>query len=95
MLDELPQVRESAVVGAPHLDMGEGVVAVVVPAEKGFSDDALLSEVLADRLARFKRPRKIVFLDELPRNAMGKIQKATLRDIPSRQFPAAVIRCGP
>jgi len=79
-LDELAQVRESAVVGVPHPDLGEGVVGVVVPANAGFDDDAALTAGLAEKLARFKQPRRIVFVDELPRNGMGKVQKTVLRD---------------
>lgn len=79
-LDELPQVHESAVIGAPHPDMGEAVVAVVVPREPGFADGNALIAALADRLARFKQPRHVAFVDALPKNAMGKVQKALLRD---------------
>ena len=79
-LDELAQVRESAVVGVPHPDMGEGVVGVVVPMEAGFTDGAALQAALVDKLARFKQPRRIVFVDELPKNAMGKVQKTVLRE---------------
>ena len=79
-LDELAQVRESAVVGVPHPDLGEGVVGVVVPANAGFDDAAALTAGLAEKLARFKQPRRIVFVDELPRNGMGKVQKTVLRE---------------
>jgi malonyl-CoA/methylmalonyl-CoA synthetase len=79
-LDELPQVAESAVIGAPHPDMGEGVVAVIAPRDPGFADGAALEAALADRLARFKQPRRYVFLPELPRNTMGKVQKNVLRE---------------
>ena len=79
-LDELAQVRESAVVGVPHPDMGEGVVGVVVPVNAGFNDAAALTAGLAEKLARFKHPRRIVFVDELPRNGMGKVQKTVLRE---------------
>ena len=79
-LDDLPPVRESAVVGVPHPDMGEGVVGVVVPMQAGFNDGAALQAALADRLARFKQPRRIVFMDELPKNTMGKVQKTVLRE---------------
>jgi malonyl-CoA/methylmalonyl-CoA synthetase len=79
-LDELSQVHESAVIGVPHPDMGEGVVAVVVPREPGFADGTALIAALADRLARFKQPRHVAFVDALPKNAMGKVQKTLLRD---------------
>jgi malonyl-CoA/methylmalonyl-CoA synthetase len=79
-IDELPQVRESAVIGVPHPDMGEGVVAVVVPMEQAFADSAAITTALADRLARFKMPRRVVFVDELPKNGMGKVQKTVLRE---------------
>jgi len=79
-LDELSQVRESAVIGVPHPDMGEGIVAVVVPVLADFNDGAALKAALADKLARFKRPRVIVFVDELPKNGMGKVQKTVMRN---------------
>lgn len=78
VIDALPGVAESAVIGVPHPDMGEGVVAVVVAdgAPPGKADIIAACEA---RLARFKCPRLVVFADELPRNAMGKVQKARLR----------------
>jgi malonyl-CoA/methylmalonyl-CoA synthetase len=79
-LDELTQVRESAVIGVPHADMGEGIVAVVVPTISGFNDATALKAALVDSLARFKQPRVIAFVDELPKNTMGKVQKTVLRD---------------
>ena len=80
LLDEQPGVLESAVVGAPHPDLGEGVVAVVTPRPGAVLDEAALLAGIADRLARFKQPRRIVIADELPRNTMGKVQKNLLRD---------------
>ncbi|MEA3013069.1 MAG: malonyl-CoA/methylmalonyl-CoA synthetase [Sphingomonadales bacterium] len=77
VLDALPGVAESAVIGVPHADLGEAAVAVVVRADPGLDEGALLA-ALSD-LARFKQPRRILFADALPRNAMGKVQKATLR----------------
>jgi malonyl-CoA/methylmalonyl-CoA synthetase len=78
-IDALPGVEESAVIGIPHPDLGEGVVAIVVGrAGIELSDDGILA-ALSSQLARFKRPRRIVVVDALPRNAMGKVQKAALR----------------
>jgi len=79
-LDELPEVHESAVIGVPHPDLGEGVVAVVVPRDPAFGDSAALTAALAGKLARFKQPRHIAFTPELPKNTMGKVQKNVLRD---------------
>ncbi|WP_333807973.1 AMP-binding protein [Phenylobacterium sp.] len=75
LLDEQTGVRESAVVGVPHPDFGEGVVAV----GEGQGDEAALIAALRSRLAGYKTPKRVVFVDALPRNAMGKIQKALLR----------------
>jgi malonyl-CoA/methylmalonyl-CoA synthetase len=79
-IDALDGVEESAVIGVPHPDMGEGVVAVVV-AEKGaaISEEGILA-VISGQLARFKQPRRVLVVDALPRNAMGKVQKAALRE---------------
>ena len=78
-IDALPGVEESAVIGVPHPDMGEAVVAVVV-AEKGASlaEEAILAAI-SGQLARFKQPRRVILVEALPRNAMGKVQKAALR----------------
>ncbi len=77
-LDAIDGVTETAVIGAPHPDMGEGVVAVMV-AENAAIEDAIIKKAL-DALANFKRPRKFFWLDTLPRNAMGKVQKQILRE---------------
>ncbi|WP_438955134.1 malonate--CoA ligase [Cognatiyoonia sp.] len=80
-LDEEDCVLESAVISVPHADLGEAVVAVVVP-ESGVAIDAdALKNALSDKLAKFKQPRKIIVLPELPRNTMGKVQKAEMRRI--------------
>ncbi|WP_417684922.1 malonate--CoA ligase [Roseibium sp.] len=80
LLDEIDGVAESAVIGVPHPDFGEGVVAVVAPKSGAKLDkDSIVSE-LADKLAKFKQPKKVHVLDALPRNTMGKIQKNVLRD---------------
>jgi malonyl-CoA/methylmalonyl-CoA synthetase len=81
-LDALGGVAESAVIGVPHPDMGEGVLAVLVPAGGSATAPPLTDRDLQaamSALARFKQPRKFVWLDELPRNAMGKVQKQALR----------------
>lgn len=78
-ISALPAVQEVAVIGLPHPDLGEGVVAVVVPREHGFADAGIIMDALTHKLARFKQPRRVLFTSELPRNTMGKIQKAELR----------------
>jgi malonyl-CoA/methylmalonyl-CoA synthetase len=80
VLDELPQVHESAVIGVPHRELGEGVVALVVLRPGATADEATLTAALGDRLARFKQPRRILFVETLPKNAMGKVQKKALRE---------------
>ena len=80
LIDELPGVTESAVVGLPHRDFGEGVTACVVTAqETGLTEKDVL-EALAGRLAKFKHPKRVLFVDELPRNTMGKVQKNLIRE---------------
>jgi len=76
-LEEVDGVMETAVVGLPHPDFGEAVAAFIVA--KPEVTEAVLREALTDRLAKFKQPKAYMFLDDLPRNAMGKIQKAALR----------------
>ena len=75
VLDELPGVSESAVIGVPHKDFGEGVVAVCI-AE---ADEAAIITAAREKLANFKAPKRVVCVDELPKNAMGKVQKNVLR----------------
>ena len=79
VVDDQPGVKESAVVGVPHPDFGESPVAVVVPDGAGPDIDQITS-ACATELARFKHPRKIIILDALPRNTMGKVQKNALRE---------------
>ena len=78
MLDDQPGVLESAVIGVPHPDFGESVVAVIVP-EGDAPEEAALSAAVEAQLARFKHPRRYVMATALPRNTMGKVQKAELR----------------
>ncbi|MEM9622460.1 MAG: AMP-binding protein [Pseudomonadota bacterium] len=79
LLDDLPGIEEAAVIGIPHADFGEGVVAVVVPTDSAVALDAV-EQALQGQLARFKQPKIIVNVDELPRNTMGKVQKNLLRE---------------
>ena len=79
-IDALPGVFESAVVGVPHPDFGEGVTAVVVRTKADAIDEAAIMKALQERLAKFKQPKHIAFVDDLPRNTMGKVQKNVLRE---------------
>ncbi|MEM7268560.1 MAG: malonyl-CoA synthase [Pseudomonadota bacterium] len=82
-IDDLPGVEESAVISAPHPDFGEGVIAVVVA--EGVTEDGIIA-ALSDRLAKFKQPKRIFFVDELPRNTMGKVQKNVMRETYKEAF---------
>ena len=84
-LDDLPGVAASAVIGVPHPDFGEAVVACLV----GKVDPEAVRAALRDRLAAFKIPKRVLVLDELPRNAMGKVQKAELRRVYGELFRLA------
>ncbi|MER8533554.1 malonyl-CoA synthase [Mesorhizobium sp. M1005] len=79
-IDALPGVAESAVIGVAHPDFGEGVTAVVVRAPGSTISAAGIVEAIAGRLARYKHPKRVIFVDELPRNTMGKVQKNLLRE---------------
>ncbi|KQO61094.1 MULTISPECIES: malonyl-CoA synthase [unclassified Methylobacterium] len=78
-IDALPGVVESAVIGLAHADFGEGVTAIVVARPDAPGEQEIL-RILEGRLARFKCPKRVLFADELPRNAMGKVQKNLLRE---------------
>lgn len=80
VLDDQPGVLETAVVGVPHPDFGETVVAVIARTSDDVVDQEQLKEAVAAKLAKFKHPRKYVVIDALPRNTMGKVQKNALRD---------------
>ena len=96
-IDALPGVLESAVIGLPHPDFGEGVTAVVVAHPAARSEarsesqltEAGIQHALAGRLAKFKQPKRILFVPDLPRNAMGKVQKNILRDTYADLYTAA------
>lgn len=80
-LDELPGVAESAVIGVPHRDFGEAVAAVIVPdgSSSRLDEDSIIA-LMKERVAGFKVPKRVIFVDQLPRNAMGKVQKNLLRE---------------
>lgn len=79
VLDSHPAVAESAVIGVPHPDFGEAVVAVIVPRDGQCRPEELVSWVRT-RLANYKVPKHVVVIDQLPRNALGKVQKNVLRE---------------
>jgi malonyl-CoA/methylmalonyl-CoA synthetase len=76
VLDEMAGVTESAVIGCPHPDFGEAVVAIV----QGEGEEAEIIAAARGQLAGFKAPKRVFFVDDLPRNAMGKVQKSRLRE---------------
>jgi malonyl-CoA/methylmalonyl-CoA synthetase len=80
VIDAMPGVVESAVVGVPHPDFGESVTAVVVKQQGAALDDAAVIAHVKSQIANFKVPKRVVFVEDLPRNAMGKVQKNVLRD---------------
>ncbi|MFA3920163.1 malonate--CoA ligase [Ruegeria hyattellae] len=79
LIDDLPGVLESAVIGVPHPDFGEAVVAVIARDSPNLEPD-IIATGLADHLAKFKQPKRIILTEALPRNTMGKVQKKALRD---------------
>ena len=83
VIDDLPGVAESAVIGLPHGDFGEAVAAVVVlrvdAEHRDLTEEAVIAACRGE-LAAFKTPKKVIFVDALPRNSMGKVQKNQLRD---------------
>ncbi len=86
VLDAAPDVLESTVIGVPHPDFGESPIAVVVPEAGEAPDRDALLAACAGRLAAFKHPREVIVVESLPRNAMGKVQKAELRARYGRLF---------
>jgi len=100
-LDAIEDVLESAVFGVPHPDFGEGVAAVVVPRQGRVLSESDIIDLLRTRLARYKVPKRVVFIEELPRNTMGKVQKNVLRHVyaslytvPGPIAPASDPHCG-
>jgi len=78
-LDSLSGIIESAVIGVPHPDFGEGVVALATPSAAAAPRESDIIAALAEKLAKFKVPKRVIFVQDLPRNTMGKVQKAELR----------------
>ena len=93
VIDDHPAVLESAVVGVPHPDFGETVLAAVVPRDASDSEGLAeeLGTLVGERLARFKQPRAYRIIEALPRNVMGKVQKAQLRKQYAETFAAAQV----
>ena len=87
-IDEMDDVAESAVIGVPHADFGEAVVAVVVAANHSALSAAAIVESLKGRIANYKVPKRVFVVDDLPRNAMGKVQKNVLRERYKESFNA-------
>ena len=80
LLDDLDGVKESAVIGVPHPDFGEAVVAVLVSHDSNHPTSEAIMAQTKDDLAKFKQPKAIFWVEELPRNTMAKVQKNVLRD---------------
>jgi malonyl-CoA/methylmalonyl-CoA synthetase len=95
-LDALPGVVESAVIGLPHADLGEAVVAVTAIGEAASQlEESAIISALAGSLAGYKRPKRVIFVADLPRNAMGKVEKARLRRQFEHLFDAEASTPGP
>ena len=80
VIDEMDGVIESAVIGVPHADFGEAVTAIIVPNNDARLSEAAIIDALKSKIANFKVPKHVHFIDALPRNAMGKVQKNLLRE---------------
>ena len=80
VIDDMTGVVESAVIGVPHADFGEAVTAIIVLKENHSLSEEEVISVLKTQIANFKVPKRVFFVDELPRNTMGKVQKNSLRE---------------
>ncbi|QEX19386.1 malonyl-CoA synthase [Hypericibacter terrae] len=93
VIDALPGVAESAVIGVPHADFGEAVVAVVVARPQAALAERQIAEATREHLATYKAPKAVFLVKELPRNTMGKVEKAKLRETYKATFAqAAAVR---
>ena len=81
VLADCPEIRDAAVVGGPDDELGEVPAACVVPAEGANLTSEKVLALFPGRLAAYKHPRQVIFLESLPRNAAGKVQKAVLREL--------------
>ncbi|MCF6326872.1 MAG: malonyl-CoA synthase [Devosiaceae bacterium] len=90
LLDQQQNVLESAIIGIPHPDFGETVVGILVAKGGATLDLPKISEALSKSLARFKHPKKLIIISELPRNAMGKVQKNILRSRYERELSEGI-----
>ncbi len=88
LLDSLPGVAESAVIGVPHQDFGEGVIAVVVPVMGKQLSGSILIAQIRPKMATYKLPKQVFIVDKLPHNSMGKVQKNVLREQYADSFKA-------
>jgi acyl-CoA synthetase (AMP-forming)/AMP-acid ligase II len=79
VLTEHPAVAQCAVIGCPDEEWGERVTAVIVPRREAQTTAEAIIEFCCQHLAGYKAPRRVVFVEELPSNALGKVQKAQLR----------------
>jgi malonyl-CoA/methylmalonyl-CoA synthetase len=79
LIDDMPGVLESAVIGVPHPDFGEAVVAIVVAEQDGLKARDI-RDALNGQIAKFKQPKAVMIVEVLPRNTMGKVQKKALRE---------------
>ena len=81
IIDQIEYVNESAVIGVPHNDFGEAVVVIVVLSQPNSIDEKTIISYAKEKLANFKIPKKVIFVEKLPRNTMGKVQKNFLREM--------------
>jgi malonyl-CoA/methylmalonyl-CoA synthetase len=80
VIDEMAGVVESAIIGVPHADFGEAVIAIIVLHDGAHLSETAIVDTLKSKIANFKVPKSVYFVDELPRNTMGKVQKNQLRE---------------
>ena len=86
IIDQIEYVNESAVIGVPHNDFGEAVVVIVVLSQPNSIDEKTIISYAKEKLANFKIPKKVIFVEKLPRNTMGKVQKNVLREMHESLF---------